>query len=94
VIVATMRERSDHPEKLKVFFLHPRLEGLLQAIQACEPTLLPHNLRRALKKQLIDRDIVFNEVKKAGHRSLRDCVRKAQPGLHALATAIAACVPR
>ena len=44
--------------------------------------------------QLIDRDLVFVEVKKALHRALRDCVRRAQPGFHALATAIAASLPR
>lgn len=94
LIITAMRKLSDQPDKLQVFFLRPNLEGLLRAIKTCDPTLLPNNLARALAKKLNDRDLVFKAVKKAQLRDLRDCVRGAQPGFHALAQAIAASIPR
>lgn len=91
-IEAALKNRSDAPDKLRPFFLHPNLEGLLRSVHDCDPTLLPDNVARALTKKLNDRDLVLNELKKAPLRALRDCVRKAQPGLDALARAIAAIV--
>lgn len=91
-IESALKDRSDAPDKLRPFFLHPNLEGLLRNVRACDPALLPDNMARALTKKLNDRDIVLNELKKAHRLALRDCVRKAQPGLDALARAIAASV--
>jgi hypothetical protein len=92
-IVAALRQRSDAPGKLRVHFLMPNVEGLLRSIQACDPTLLPREMTRALQKKLNDRDIVFIEVAKQAQVALRRCVRKAQPGIDALASALAALVP-
>jgi hypothetical protein len=89
-VVAELRRRSDAPEKLDVFFLHPKLEGLLRAIQRCDPSLQRESMQAALRKDLNRRDLVFNEAKKAGHRLLRQCIREAQPGLDQLVKAIAA----
>lgn len=91
-IEAALKNRSDAPDKLRSFFLQPNLEGLLRSVRDCDPMLLPDNVARALTKKLNDRDLVLNELKKAHLRALRDCVRKAQPGLDALAGAIAAIV--
>lgn len=88
-VVAEIRKRSDAPDKLRTFFLYPNIEGLLKNIQGCDPTLLPENVESALQKKLNDRDIVLNEVKKASMKSLRDCLRKAQPGLEELVASIA-----
>jgi len=92
-VVAALKERSDASDKVHPFFLLPNIEGLLRSIRACEPTLVPSNMEAALRKKLNDRDLVFNEAKKEARRTLRDCVRKAQPGLDALAKAIAGVIP-
>jgi hypothetical protein len=89
-VVRAILDRSDAPHKVKVFFLHPNCEGLLHAIRECDASLLPNNVDGAMGKDLNDRDIVFNEVKKARYRDLRDCIREKQDGLDALARAIAA----
>ena len=93
-IVAELHARSDAANKLSPYFLEPNIEGLVRAIQECDPTFLPDSVRRALQKKLNDRNIVFNATKRATRRSLRDCVRKAQPGLVALAVAIAELISR
>lgn len=87
-VCATIRGRSDAPDKLDVFFLHPNLEGLLVAVRACDPALLPDQVTRALEKKLLDRDLVLAEARKPHRRALRECVRRHQPGLHALVQAI------
>jgi hypothetical protein len=92
-IVSELRRRSDAPDKLHPYFLVPNVEGLLQSIQACDRALMPGNIAAALKKKLNERDIVFNEIKKPTRRGVRDCVRNKQPGIDALAKAIAAIVP-
>ncbi len=92
-IEAALKNRSDAPDKLRSFFLQPNLEGLLRSVRDCDPMLLPGQRGAgAHPKKLNDRDLVLNELKKAHLRALRDCVRKAQPGLDALAGAIAAIV--
>lgn len=92
-ITKALEERSDAKDKLRTFFLLPNLEGLLKALQACEPSLLPASVASALDKKLTDRDIVLVELGKAARRSVRDCVREAQPGLDALVKALAALIP-
>lgn len=91
-VVAALRALSDATTRLHVFFLKPNMEGLLGDIQGCDPTLLPDEMASALRKKLNARDIVLNEVKKAARRALRECLRERQPGLFALAQAIAAVV--
>ena len=88
-LVVELRQRSDAPDRLCPFFLRPNLEGVLRAIQSCEPNLSPDNVAAALRKALNERDIVFNALKKATHREVRGCVRRAQPGLDGLVLALA-----
>jgi len=92
-VVAALVARSDAPAKVHPYFLRPNIEGLLRSIKDCDPALLPGNMRAALEKRLNDRDIVFNEVKKAGQAALRACVRRAQPGIDGLASALALLIP-
>jgi hypothetical protein len=91
-VLAAMLARSDAPEKLQCFFLLPNVEGLLQALAACDPALEPESMARALQKKPIDRDIVFVSAKKAERVALRACVRQRQPGLDALVRALAGLV--
>jgi len=92
-VIAALREKSDAPERVEVFFLRENMEDLMDSIRQCAPELLPDNVQAAIEsKSLNDRDIVLKEVKKAHQETLRDCVREAQPGLDALARAVAALV--
>jgi hypothetical protein len=88
-VVQALGRKCNSPEKLRPFFLRPNTEGLLRSIQACDPLLLPDSMEAALKKRLNERDIVFDEVRRAERRSVRECVRQAQPGLDGLARALA-----
>lgn len=92
-VVAEFKRRSDAPDKLSPFFLEPNLEGLLRSIKSCDPALLPDAMTSALTKSLIDRDRVLKEAKRPSNLALRNCIRAAQPGLDALAKAIAALIP-
>lgn len=92
-VIAALRERSDSPEQLEVFFLQENMEDLMESIHVCAPDLLPDNVQAAINaKSLNDRDIVLKEVKRGHQQALRDCVREAQPGLGALAKTIAGLV--
>lgn len=93
-LVAKLKTESDAADKLCPFFLRPNVEGLLKDIQACDPTVLPGSLTAALEKELNERDLVFNEVKKLARRPVRDCIRRKQPGLDGLARAISALIPQ
>ncbi len=88
-VVAALRATSDAPAKLHPYFLYPNLEGLLRAIQTCNPNLLPQTMASALTKNLNDRDLVLREARKAAYVSLRSCISTAQPGIVALAGALA-----
>jgi len=86
-VIAAIQALSDAPTRLQVFLLRPNMEGLLRHVQGCDPTLLPAEMAAALRKKLNARDIVLNEVKRAARIALRECLRKEQPGLFALADA-------
>lgn len=89
-IVAALRSRSDAPQQVCVHFLYPNLEGLLRAVDACAPALLPRQLiDDALRKKLNARDMVLNTVKKLEHREVRMCVRGHQSGLDGLVRSLA-----
>lgn len=89
-VVEAIETMSDAPAKLSVYFLMPNCEGLIRAIQGCEPAFMAVNVAAALTKKLNDRDLVFNGAKSAGMQALRTCVRVAQPGLDALVKELAA----
>jgi hypothetical protein len=94
MIVAAIRGLSDAPERLFPFFLDPNVEGLLRGIRECDPELLPGSMAEALRKDLNERDLVFNAVKKAVRGAVRDCVRQRQPGLDGLVRALAGLLSR
>jgi hypothetical protein len=88
-VVAALEGCSNAPAKLGVFFLRPNLEGLLRAFQRCDPSGLPESMQAALRKNLNHRDMLFKEAKRDVRRSLRQCLREAQPGLDGLVKEIA-----
>jgi hypothetical protein len=92
-VQATAGEAAD---RVRVFLLQPNMEGLIRAIQACAPGQWPDDISQALppKKDRISRDIVLVEAAKAGMAALRACIRSHQPGLEALALALAEVLPR
>jgi len=77
VIEAILR-KSDAPQKLTIYFLHPNMEGMLSSIEDYDPTL-----PAPLKKDPNARDIILKKARtRPAH--LRDCVRSRQPGIAAL----------
>lgn len=92
-VAAAMLGMSDAPDKLRVFLLHPNIEGLIAAIEACAPGQWAEDVARARAKDRIARDVVLGEIAKAAMATVRACVRGRQPGLDALATALAAFLP-
>jgi hypothetical protein len=90
-ITRALCSRSDAPHQVEAFLLCPNMEGLIRAIQQCNPAILPADIERAIqRKDLNSRDLVLKEVRKAALAPLRACVRQAQPGIDALVTALAA----
>lgn len=83
-IVAKIKDTSDAPSKLLVFFLDPNMEGLLESIEKCEPSL-----RAPRVKDLNQRDIYLKKAASVSS-TVRDCVKTRQPSLaemvHLLAT--------
>lgn len=73
--------------------LHPNLEGLLRAIAECAPGRWPEHIRDALNKDRIARDLVLGQAAAEAMTVLRACIQRKQPGLAALATAVAELVP-
>lgn len=92
-VVEELRRRSDAPSKLHPFFLYRNLEDLLRHVQACDPSLLPGTVTSALNKNLNDRDIVLNRVKKPTYKELRNCIARTQTGIRDLAASLAKLVP-
>ncbi|MCB9539894.1 MAG: hypothetical protein H6704_27085 [Myxococcales bacterium] len=90
LISDAVAESSDAPDKVRVFLLHPNMEGLLHAIGTCAPGEWPTELAAARDhKDRLCRDIVLKKVALAARLDLRACVRRHQPGLDALVEAIA-----
>ncbi|MEZ4267045.1 MAG: hypothetical protein R3F39_11760 [Myxococcota bacterium] len=75
-VVAALRKRSDAPDKLRIFFLRPNMEGLLSSIAECAPGL---PIPRA--KVLVDRDIVLNKAAFRETKQVRHCIMEKQPGV-------------
>jgi hypothetical protein len=90
-IRATAGEASD---RVQVFLLEPNMEGLIGAIEGCAPGQWQQDLARAKSKDRIARDFVLVEAAKAGMATLRACIRRHQPGLDALALALAEVLSR
>ncbi len=84
-IVAKIRDNSDAPEKLFVFFLNPNLEGLLSAIEICQPTL-----RAPRVKDLNERDIYLKKAAYSTSVNERNCVKSRQPSLAEMVDLLAA----
>jgi hypothetical protein len=93
-IKAQIQKGSGKPSSVNVFFLYPNMEGLLQSIRRCNPTLLPDVMNKALQKKVNDRDIILKELSKESNLSLRTCVLQAQPELSALVCALTALLQR
>lgn len=90
-VQATAGEAAD---RVRVFLLQPNMEGLIRAIESCAPGQWPEDVARAKSKDRISRDFVLVEAAKAGMAALRTCIRSHQPGLEALALALAKVLPR
>lgn len=81
-VIAALKEKSDAPERLHVFFLDPHTEGLLRHIRDCGPQLVQEDTwEKALQKKLNDRDLVFQALKAQAQRAIRDCMRQHQRSL-------------
>lgn len=89
-VVAAIRARSDAPDRLDVFFLYRNAEDVIRDLGVCGVDVDGATLRSALGKRVSDRDVVFTRAVLAGATAVRHCLRQKQPGLDALAKAIAA----
>ncbi|MSQ04318.1 MAG: hypothetical protein EXR71_20965 [Myxococcales bacterium] len=92
-VVAAVRATADAPDRVRVFLLQPNLEGLIRAIETCAPGQWSDDMRRAKAKDRLARDFVLTEVAKAAMAAVRACIRTHQPGLEALAKALAEVLP-
>lgn len=92
-ITAAVLRTSDAPDKLRVFFLQPNMEGLIAAIERCAPGQWAAEIGSAKGKDRLARDFLLSEVAKAPMTAVRACIRAHQPGLDSLAKAIAGVLP-
>lgn len=93
VIAAVQATAGEVADRVRVFLLKPNMEGLIRAIESCAPGQWHEDLARAKSKDRISRDFVLVEAAKAGMAALRACIRRHQPGLEALALALAEVLP-
>lgn len=84
VLVRRIKEKSDAPDRLEVFFLHENLEDVLADAQTCGGPVAP------AKKRPLARDTCLNFMAFRAPRSVRDCLGDEQPGLGALVKALCA----
>jgi hypothetical protein len=80
---------SETADRVHVFLLQKNMEGLIRTIAACEPELARNDVRHALRKKHISRDVVLAEAAKGQNRPLRECIREHQPGLDGLVKELA-----
>ncbi len=92
-IVEAIRGTSDAPDRLAVFFLHRNMESLIAAIERCAPGNWTTEIAEARRKNRLARDLVIRETAKAAMTAVRTCIREAQPGVDALARALAETLP-
>lgn len=94
IIAAVRATAGDAADRVQVFLLQPNMEGLIRTIETCAPGQWSADVQRAKAKDRITRDLVLAGVANAAMVALRACIRSHQPGLEALATALAEIVPR
>lgn len=92
-IVEAILGTSDARDKVRVFFLHRNMEGLVGSIEACARGRWAAEIAGAKGKDRLARDFVLGACATAAMAAIRTCVRTHQPGLDALATALAGCIP-
>lgn len=93
VVAAVKATARNAAERVQVFLLQPNMEGLIRSISECAPGRWPENIQEALAKDLIARDLILTRVSAEAMTAVRTCVQGKQPGLAALAQAVAAAVP-
>lgn len=90
-VVRAIKGQSDAPAQLEVFLLKKNTETVIEAARRCDPTLADDAVEQALRKNLAQRDRIFNNVARTG-RAVRDCIRANVPALHRLVIALCAVV--
>lgn len=83
-VIASLRERSDAPDKLSVHFLDPNLEGLMRSIAECAPTE-----PAPAAKDHNSRDVYLNRAAFTLAAAVRDCIQGKQPSLGTLVVLLA-----
>lgn len=88
-VVEAIRKKSDCPEQLEVILLGKNTESVIEAAKLCDPEAPDDAVRKALAKDLTQRDRMFH---RAASRSLdvRRCIRAKIPALEKLVAQLVA----
>ena len=92
VVERVIKSQSDAPAQLEVFLLEKNTETVIEAAKRCDPSLPEDAVVQALRKNLAQRDRIFNNVARGRARAIRDCIRGSVPALHRLVIALCAVV--
>lgn len=80
-----IKKGSRAPDRLHIALLKQNTESVLEAAAACDPSIEPDRIERAVKhKELLERDAILTELSRERARPTRDCVLDKMPSLRAL----------
>jgi hypothetical protein len=92
-VLQTIAKRSRDPQRLRVVLLHRNTESVLEAAAACDKTLDPARLERAIqRKDLLERDALFLALARERARPARDCILGRMPSMKKLVETVIACL--
>ena len=92
-VEAAIRKLCPLPDRLHITLLAENAETLIRAAADCDPSIDRGRVDSALRKKVLERDLVFQKVAWAG-RAVRDCVRKKVPSFDGFIRALITKLPR
>jgi hypothetical protein len=92
-VIQAILSGSRAPEHVFVVLLHRNMESILEAAAACEPTLDPSRLNRAVRqKDLLERDTILVALSRERERRVRECILDRMPSMKKLVDTVITCV--
>lgn len=82
-VIRAIREDCNCPEQLEVILLHKNIESVIEAARDCGAESSAETVALALRKHLMQRDLVFRGVA-WGRPEVRACIRGKMPALERL----------
>jgi hypothetical protein len=83
-VVQKIREGGKNTDRLFIVLLKQNMETILEAVRDCDRSVEPRSIELALKKHMLERDILLTDLTSALKRPVRECILEKVPSFRDL----------